>query len=233
MIISEEQLYDYMNCPAYYDMKHNKKIPYSKPMTLVKIMEDLSNYMLTKLMGRMRCSEADLKKKLDEIAEKYKISSKDMLLCLNYMHNMSTWFKNNPVIVADFNSDYQLYTKNDNSINIKIGAVLVDQQKKVSLMYGKFSSRAPEQFQLDRKLKYTLDAKAFHEINRHYIDNVKVIHFKEGTEYGTVREITDYDRVDYIIDGVCNGIEAGSYYPRESVFCGNCHYKQFCKHWIP
>lgn len=232
MLITEEQLFDYITCPCYYDMKYNKGIPVSKEVTMQSLLDQVSRHFYSNLLNKKVCSMDELKRKWDSICEKNKefINSKRNIEGMNYIINFARWASENKLILADFDSTYSIFLDGV-EVQGTIGPISVLPGKRCELLSSRFSNREPNQSDIDKKLKFTLDCYAFKNAYDHDISAVKVVHFKNNKEFTTHRTQTDYDRLCSTVQGVAKGISAGAYYPRESVFCTTCPLKNYCKYW--
>lgn len=232
MVITDEQLFDYITCPAYYDMKHNKRLGYQNVPTMQKLLDQVARHFYSNLLNKKICSMDELKRKWDSICDNNRefINSKKNIEGMNYIINFARWAAANQITIADFDSTYTV-TVDDINIVGQIGPVSVLPGKKCELIVNRFSNREPEQYDIDRRLKYTLDCYAFKNAYNHDISAIKVIHFKNNKEFISHRTQMDYDRLISTIRGVANGISSEAYYPRESVFCNSCEMKPYCKYW--
>lgn len=233
LIITEDQLFDYIKCPAFYDMKYNKKIPYKDTVSMQYLLDQVCRKFYTNLLDKKVLNMQDLKKKWDSVCNGNKdyINSKRNLEGINYIVNFARWASENKIILVDYNSYYSI-SFDDVVVEGTLGAILALPGRKCELLVSKFSTRAPEQFELDKSLKYTLDCYAFRKEYKHNISAVKIVHFKNNKEFTTYRTNNDFERLESTIKGVGNGIRNNSFYPRENVFCGYCYFKEYCKYWI-
>lgn len=232
MNLTENQMFDYIACPAYYDMKYNKKINVQKEPTMQRLLDNVTRHFYSNLLNKKICSMDELKRKWDSVCSKNEeyINSKRNLEGMNYIINFARWAANNKVVLVDFESDYTV-TVDDIKVHGSIGPVAALPGKKCELIVSRFSNREPDQYDLDKKLKYTLDCYAFREAYQHDIDAIRLVHFKNGKEFTSLRNQNDYDRLESTIKGVANGIRSEAFYPRESSFCSSCVMKHFCKFW--
>lgn len=232
MDITENQLFDYITCPAYYDMKYVKRINAKKGPTMQRLLENVSNHFYTNLLNKKICSMDELKRKWDSVCNKNKdyINSKRNLEGINYIVNFARWASDNRIVLVDFQSDY---TVNIDNIRVHgtIGPVAALPGRKCELIVNRFSNREPDQHDLDKRLKYTLDCYAFKEAYNHNIDAIRLVHFKNNKEFTSSRSQMDYDRLESTIKGAANGIRSEAFYPRESNFCSSCEMKSYCKYW--
>lgn len=232
MKITENQMFDYITCPAYYDMKYNKKINVQKSPTMQRLLDNVTSYFYSNLLNKRVCSMDELKRKWDSVCKNNEehINSKRNLEGMNYIVNFARWVSENKIVLVDFESDYVIRI-DDIEVYGTIGPVAALPGRKCELIVNRFSNREPDQYDLDKKLKYTLDCYAFKEAYNHNIDAIRLIHFKNKKEFTSVRNQTDYDRLEATIKGVANGIRSESFYPRESSFCSSCEMKHFCRFW--
>lgn len=232
MDITDRQLFDYITCPAYYDMVYNKKIQTYEPKSMQKLLDKITRYFYSNLLNKKICTMDELKRKWDHICEQNKeyMTSKMNLDGMHYIINFARRAAEAQTVLVDFESDY-IITIDDINIHGTIGPVAALPGKKCELIVDRFSSKLPEQSEIDRKLKYTLDCLAFKHAYDHDIAAVRVINYKNLKELTTYRTQTDYDRLTSTVRGVVNGIESGAFYPRESVFCSQCQMKLYCKYW--
>lgn len=232
MTLTDQQMFDYITCPAYYDMKYNKSIKIKEEPTMQKLLDQVCRYFYTNLLNKKVCTMDELKRKWDKICEQNSqyINSKKNIEGLNYIINFARWAADNRLVLIDFESDYEVYA---NGVIVKgtIGPVVALPGRKCELISSRFSNREPNQTDIDKKLKYTLDCLAFKQAYNHDISAIKVVHFKNNKEFTTNRTQNDYERLASTMVGVANGIRSGSYYPRESVFCSQCEMHPYCKYW--
>lgn len=229
----EEQLYDYIKCPALYDMKYIKKIPIKKEVTFKDCVNRAANYYYANLLNNKIITMNDIKKKWDSICEKNRdiITEKSNIEGLSLLINFVKWNENNKTILADFNSTYEIDIEEINILGT-FNAISVLPGRKCELIYNDFNRVAPEQYYLDKSLKYTMDCFAFEYLYKTKISGIKIIYHKNNTEYYTTRSTGDYDRLFSAVKGIDKGINLKCFYPRENVFCKKCFYKEYCKYWF-
>lgn len=231
--MKEEELFDYIKCPAYYDMKYNKNIPMEKEINMQYLLNNIAKYFYSNLLNKKICSMDELKRKWDHVcqANKQYIDSKKNIEGLNYIINFAKWSANNNLLLADFDSKYKINI-GESSIEGAMSAISILPGKRCELIINKFSNQAPDQYNIDKNIKYTLDCYAFKRLYNYDISIIKIIHHKNNSEFITQRTENDFERLKSTIKGVELGIKHNSYYPRETVFCRSCFYKQYCKYWF-
>lgn len=233
MTINENELFDYIKCPCYYELKYIKKIRAEKNVSMSDLLDQIVRYYYTSLLQNKPYSMNDLKKKWDYICKKYStiINQERNIKGIGFIVNFVRWMNENNIKLVDFNSTYSITFKDVEVIGT-LGAVIAQPKRKCELIITRFSQKKPDQNMLDKKLKYTLDCYAFKEAYEHDINMIRIINFKNNLEYITQRTQTDFDRLEKTIIGVANGIKSKAFYPREeSMYCSSCEMKQFCKFW--
>ena len=93
------------------------------------------------------------------------------------------------------------------------------------------NNRFTEQTLIDMKLKYTIDSYAFQGVYNRRVDGIRVRNVKNAKDFLTFRSQDDFNRLEQTVVNVAECIKRGLYYPRESVMCGTCNTKDYCKAW--
>lgn len=231
--MQEDQLYDYIKCPAMYDMKHIKKIPLNRVNTFKDCIKYVANYYYTNLLNNKVLSTNDIKKKWDNVCEKNTniINDKLNIEGLSLLINFVRWNENNKTVLADFNSSYEMEI-NGVTINGIFNAIAVLPGRKCEIIINDFGRIMPDQYSLDKNLKITLDCMAFKKIYGIDISGIKIIYHKNNTEFYTTRNNNDNQRLISSIKSIDIAIKNNCFYPRENVFCKKCFYKEYCKYWF-
>lgn len=232
MILTEDQFFDYIQCPAKYDLKYNKRIPSSESVTMQKLLDKVVKYFYSNLLDGKVCTMEQLKQKWDSICEKniYFIDTKKNLEGMNYIINFARWASNEQPNIIDFDSSYDIITENT-IFSGNMGAIRMIPNRKFELIINRFNNRTISQNDLDKMLKYTIDCYAFKEQCAVEISAIRLINHKNNEEFISSRSNNDYDRLTSSIKGVASGIENKAFYPRESIYCTSCNYIDFCKYW--
>lgn len=232
MLIKEQQLFDYIECPTYYDLKWRKSIPTEKQISMTSLLNKVTDYFYSNLMQRRVCSIDELKRKWDKVCEQNSnyITTKKNLEGINYIINFARWQADNKTILLDYKSNYSIEI-NDIELQGNIGVIAMLPGRKCELIVNRFSNKELNQSEADRKLKYTLDCYAFKRKYNYDISAIKIISHKNNSVITTQRTMNDYDRLIGTISGVANAINADGYYPRESVFCSYCNLRNYCVYW--
>lgn len=228
--ITETQLFDWMNCPALFEMKYVKQLPITaKKQTVSTLLGKVSSYFYIQLLNGKVCSLAELKRKWDSIAETHSLSQKEVLEGMHEIAKFGNWMGHEQPIVLDINTPYTIVIG-----NVEIQGNLLPVFKKedgVELVHTDFSKRIPDQRLVDLKLKYTLDAFVYQELYGKPVNGIRVHSVKNDKDLRTTRMQPDFDRLISTVTGIGKAIEAGAYYTRENLLCGSCPALQYCGFW--
>lgn len=236
MVITEQQLFDYIMCPALYDVKHNKNIKIDEPISMTRLLSKVSKYFYTTLLNGSVPSSSDLKKKWDSICNQHPgyMDSKKNLEGISLIMKLLQWASSEQIRVADIDSQYRLMFKtNIGPVELvgTMGTILAIPKERFELLITDFSSKVPDQTLVDMKLKYTIDSYAFQGVYNRRVDGIKIHNVKNAKDFLTFRSEDDFSRLERTIANVAQCIKSNLYYPRESVMCSTCTTKDYCKAW--
>lgn len=234
LILSEKQLFDYIYCPAKYDMKYNKKIIIEDTFSINKILEKVSKFFYLYIMENKKIPSFNIiSNKFESLSKNYIdiISSKKYTDSLFQLKNFYNWACSNQIVVIDSDVKYML---KHNNILIEgiMNPIAINKDKNLEFLITNFSSRYADQLESDTKLKYSIDMLAFNKTNKdNKIYATKIHNIKNNKDIITTRNDNDYKRLLKTIENVSCGINSGCYYPRESHMCQNCSYRYYCRGW--
>lgn len=231
MKITEQQFFDYMHCPALFEMKHIRNIPLEEQISSPKLLNRVAKYFYLNLLNGKICTTSELKKKWDSICQGYedKIDAKKILEGMGLIMKLYNWASNEQAVVLDINTPY-IIRVGDTELVGNLGTILAAPNNKYELLITSFSSRLPDQTLIDMKLEYTLEAYVFHEVHNKFVDGVRVHSVKYDKDFYTSRADGDFKRLETAIKNVGKSIENDLYYPREGM-CSTCPAKGYCKYW--
>ena len=231
MDIKEEQIFEYIKCPVYFDLKNNKNIKITE-RSMQKYMNEIMNYFYSNLFQGKVCTINMLKNKWDKICEKNRdmISNKKNLEGLNYIINFVRWISDYQPNIIGYETFFETHFNNIR-LTGSLGVVNKIDNKNYELIINRFGIRTPTQIEIDKNLKYTIDCyilnKEFSKCNI----AIKLINHKNNTEFTSYRTNNDFDRLNTIVLNVAKAIDNKIYYPRENYYCSSCIYKDYCKYW--
>lgn len=232
--LTEQQFFDYIFCPCKYDLKHNRKIAINNNATINDLLNKASKFFYMYVMNNLKTPSFNaLSVKFESLFKPYVevFSAKQYNDGLFLLRNFYNWACDAQVAVIDSDVKYVI-SHNGTVLEGIMNPIAINKDKRLEFLIMNYSSRVPEQLEVDTKLKYSLDTMAFNNSNKdHQIAGTKVHNVKSNKDITTSRNQTDYDRLLSTIDGVSKGIENEIYYPRESHMCASCPYKHYCRGW--
>lgn len=234
MRLTEQQLFDYIFCPCKYDLKYNYKIEIRDDVTINNILNQVVKYFYMYVLNNLKTPTMNqLTTKYESLYKPYSdtINEKKYTEGLFLLRNFYNWACSNQIAVIDSDVRY-LITHKDILLEGVMNPIAINKDKRLEFLVMNFSSRIPDQLEVDTKLKYSIDMLAFNDSNKdHKVMAVKLHQVKSGKDMVTTRNQNDYDRLLSTIEGVANGIKNNIYYPRESHMCITCSYRNYCRGW--
>ena len=235
IVITEEQVFNYIRCPLHYDTVYNKKIVLEKEKTFYGLLKKLATKFLTLLSSGKVMTSSSLKSAWDKIYEQNQdvIPQNRMLEGLDLLMKMYRWAEKVELRVVDQKIPYSI------GIDSRIGridfrghidCVAADKDNDLYLLVLDFGNRMPNQTFLDMKVKFSLDSLALNRVYNKWA-GIKVHYVKGDKDFYTVRKQEDYNRVETAISNIAYSIQQNIFYPRESVFCSSCDMSNFCRAW--
>jgi hypothetical protein len=237
MVITEQQLFDYIACPAMYDVKHNKNIQIEEPVSVAKLLNKVAKYFYMNLLNGKVPTSNDLKKKWDSICVQNPVyvDAKRNLEGMGLIMKLLQWASAEEILVVDMDSQYRLMFQIADPLPVELvgtmGTILALPNNKYELLVTDFSSKMPDQTLIDMKLKYSLDSYAFLGVYNKRVDGVKIRNVKNAKDFLTFRSEDDFHRLKQTVANVAICIKNKLFYPRESVMCSTCNAKDYCKAW--
>lgn len=232
--LTEQQFFDYIFCPCKYDLKYNRKISTSNPVTINGLLNQVSKFFYMHVLNNLKTPSLNmLTAKFESLFQ----TNSDVLSVKQYneglflLRNFYNWACDSQIAVIDPDIKY-IINHNGTILEGIMNPIAINKDKHLEFLIMNYSSRVPEQLEVDTKLKYSLDMLAFNDSSKdHKIDGIRIHNVKSSKDLVTSRNQTDYDRLLSTIDGVSKGISNNIYYPRESYMCSTCSYKHYCRGW--
>jgi hypothetical protein len=230
--ITEQQMFDYIFCPARYHIKYIMNVGVQEPVTMQKMLSKVSKYFFMNLLNGKVCTYKELKSKWDSICTQYPnyFDPKKNITGWGHIVNFVQWAAEQKIIIGDIDQSYRLYIDGVELVG-NIETILVNTKKQFELLYINFNDKDPDQIDIDQKLKYSLDAFAFKSMYKQEIDGIKIHSAKSNRDYLTYRTIPDMERLTATITNVAKGIQNNIFYPRESHLCSSCTSRELCRFW--
>lgn len=232
--LTEQKLFDYINCPCKYDLKYNMNIVIQEDITINSLLKQVSNYFYMYVLNNLKTPTLNmLTNKFESLFKSYVdiFSAKQYSESLFLLRNFYNWACSSQIAVIDSGIKYVI---SHNGIILEgiMNPIAINKDKRLEFLLMNFSSRSPEQLEIDTKLKYSIDMLAFNDSNKdHSVQATKIHNVKSGKDLITTRNSNDFERLYSSIEGVAKGIENNIYYPRESHMCTMCAYRHYCRGW--
>lgn len=232
--LTEQQFFDYIKCPALYDMKYNKRIVLQDELFLINNLKSSARFFFLYILTKLKAPSFNvLSNKFEGLCREDMdlIDNKKYVDSLLKLQNFYNWACDKRIAVFDLDTKYTLPC--DNAIFEGImNPVAINEKKQIEFLDLNFSSRGTNQLEADNKLKYSIDMLTFntiHEDQKAY--GIRIHDVKLNKDTLAFREMEDYDRAVAAINNVATGIINKVFYPRESHMCTSCAYKNFCRGW--
>lgn len=232
MKITEQQMFDYITCPAKYDIKYNKRIDIRDEQTLPKLLNKVAKFFYLNLFNGKVCTANELKAKWDSVCKANMdfIDAKKNLAGWGAIINLLNWAQRNQIVILDVDTTYSFVVDNVEILG-QMDPILAIPGRGMELLITNFSDRLPDQIASDMKLKYSLDSLAFEKVYNKELEGIRIHSVKADKDLFTRRGKMEYKRLEDTITSVAKGIENNIFYPREGPLCSNCSAKEYCKFW--
>ena len=233
MSITEQQLFDYMFCPVKYYLKYKSKIVVQEEVTINKLLTQITKYFYNSVANGKLPTLKQMQTKLDSLCEANKetITPKKSIEMWGQVYNFYNWACDNQIAVIDTDTKYVI-TLGEHIVEGTMSPIALTPAKKLELLIVNFSTRIPDQIEIDTKTKYTLDIMAFNNSNSDMkIDAARIHLLKQNKDLYTTRNNNDYERLNSTVNNIAKSIQNELYYPKETHMCTSCNYRNYCRAW--
>lgn len=227
--LTERQLYDFLNCPALFEMKYIKKLPIQESQTFSSYLTTVGNYFYINLLNEKISTLSDLKRKWDSVCAGQNFTQKQVLDGMHEVARFANWMGNEQPIVLDINTPYTIVV-GDVELSGNMSPIFKKKDRK-ELVITDFSSKLPDQRVIDMKLKYTVEAYAFRELYQEEFVGIRVHNVKHNKDLYTNRTEADFNRMKTTIKGVSQAIQSEAFFARDSFMCPTCPAFTYCRFW--
>lgn len=233
MLMTEQQFFEYIFCPARYELKYIKKIEVEDKVTMNKLLNTIARYFYLNLLNGKVCSINELKNKWDNVcnANPDFIDSKKNLAGMGLIISLTSWAEKEKIDVRDIDTRYTIITNGIELQGCLSGPLLKTPNNKIEMLVNDFNDKLPDQIEIDMKLKYSLDAYGFKSLYNKDLNGINIHSVKHHKDIKTSRGDMEFRRLITTINSVGKGIENKIFYPRENVLCSSCPAKAYCKYW--
>lgn len=236
LVLSEQQIFDYIKCPLRYDSVYNHKMATKNHPSLPELIKRVERAFFVNLMNGKVLSSSEIKRKWDRVCESNQefVNAQKCLDGIDALMKMYRWAASKQIRIADIAMPYIVSVRDDNDVyEIKgeTGAIgLMKDRNRLEIIDIDYSNRALDQFLIDMKLKYSLDLLAAQQLGQD-ISGVHIHHVKSDKDFFTVRSDEDMIRVREAIKNIGRCIKHHLFYPRETLICASCDMKFYCRAW--
>lgn len=233
MKLTEQQLFDYLYCPVKYYLKYKAKIVVPEEVTVNKLLTQVTKFFYNSVANGKLPTLRQMQTKLDSLCEANQeiVSSKKAVEMWAQVYNFYNWACDNKVAVVDTDTKYAI-TLGEHIVEGTMNPIALTPNKQLESLIVNFSSRTPDQLEVDTKLKYTLDTLAFNNANKDMkIQATKIHLLKQNKDLISTRNANDFDRLRSTVNNVAKSIQNELYYPRETHMCTSCNYRNYCRAW--
>lgn len=233
MLLSEEALFSYINCPLLYQATYMQSKTLNKPFNTKSLVKIVINYYMTNLFNGKVKTKKELQIKWDSLCEEYAhvIKKEQVINGWSKIVKATQWCEENRIIVADVGCKYNVLTSNNNTITGLIDYILIHPNKKTEILYFDYGETQIDKAEIEHKLKYTLDYFGFYEVYGQTPDFITIHNIKYNKTEHLFKIQDDQKRLFNITDNICKSIENSIFYPRETYFCKTCPGKYSCNYW--
>lgn len=231
-IFNEEYL-DYLKCPAYYDMKHNRRLE-MKDITSVtdELNKIISGVLHHEMIGAPTPFD-EIKAKWDRICDKKKLDHKKAMDGIDKLIKFARFVKDmRNYKIMGYESEFKIHY--DDYIFVgKTGLIVLDKntKRKEAMLFNPSSNyRNKDILELDPIIGLTV--LGYNILTEDHIDAIKVFNIKRGgLESIPISKNVLIDRTRTSIDNVCKAIKNDILYPRYDFMCARCEAVDYCRYY--
>lgn len=247
MLLTSENMWDYIKCPLHYYFKNvagfNHYLP-SKDDMFKEVIEKMIKFYYYSLLDGKVPSMQEMKLKYnsmlksmmqqtrkDPVENPLVASKKDYeRRGLAYIVGFYNWASKNASIPVAIDKEF-IINVGDHRLSGNIEILRQTADKKIDLLIIKTWESMPDDFMIDTDLDITLQYMAVRSIYDIIPDSATIYVVKNSIEMVTTRNQDQIKRLITVANNVAKSIENNIYYPRWNLYCKKCDHKELCKHW--
>ena len=235
MIMTVEELFDYMNCPLHHNFKYIKCIPDNDISDKQKFNDSIDlvvrnfYYML---MDDKFLNPNELKMKWQTACQStgHIIEANDSIKALKILTSFHDWAKDNCGVAFDIDREC-LIPIGDDKICYKLPIIRQKFDKTVDILHLKHWKASIDTFKIETDIEFALSVLAFHIVYDSVPDTVTVFNCITGKELILRIGNNELTRIQSTIDNIMKAVASNIKYPRWNIYCNTCAYKPQCKSW--
>jgi len=235
IVLSEDQIWDYMMCPAHFEMARRKVVP-TKSQTLKDYIDIVTKRFLANLMNGDILPVDQLKKDWDKICRRHSdfIDQRKCIAGYAAISKLYSWAEKVRLRVLDIMVPYAILVNGREGQKIDIRGEIpfigVNQRNVVEILTIDYSEKHTNQVRTDMNLRHTLHCYAYQkQIGRDV--GIHVRNLKYDEDIFSFRTIDDFKRVERTIADIGYAISKELFYPREGLGCVACNVAGACRVW--
>ena len=235
VVLTEKQIWNYMLCPAHFEMAQRKIVPEESP-TLSYYINIIAKQFFVNLMDGVILTPDKLKKKWDIICQKNLdfLVHKKCIAGYAAISKMYSWAERVQLRILDVSVPYNiLFRGRENQlITVKgeIPVIGINRGNKAEILKLDFGDKHTSQVRTDMNLKFTLQSLAYRKQTGRDI-GIHVRNLKYEENIFSFRTEEDYKRLNRTIADISYSIEKELFYPREGLGCVTCNVAGACRVW--
>jgi CRISPR/Cas system-associated exonuclease Cas4 (RecB family) len=250
--ISCEQLYDYLDCPLKFSIKHVAKLDLDNNINIAfsKTVHEVIYNFWYRILDNKPMSEVDIYNKwastwatrsefdINEHMIASKASHTNEIAKLGQrgatmIHNFYKDASKNIGIPLAINQDFEVPI-GQHILSGKfelVREVIEQERRRIEITDYRTGQTSPDQFTLDNDLYLTVQVYAFRKLFEAHERDVFYYFLKDDKKIKVKRNLHDFARLSRMVDFIVTSIENRVYYPRQSFQCKQCMYKSICENW--
>lgn len=234
-ILTEDQIWDYMMCPAHFEMARRKIVPIIS-QTLTGYINIIVKRFFANLMDGVILDLDKLKKDWDIICKQNSdfINQKKCIAGYSAITKVYSWAERVRLRILDIAAPYDiLFTIRDNQlVDIKgeIPVLAVNEGNKIEILVMDYGEKHTSQIRTDMNLRYTLQCFAYKKQTGRDI-GIHVRNLKYNEDIFSFRTQDDFKRLNRTISDISYSINKELFYPREGLGCTFCNVAGACRVW--
>lgn len=235
IILTEDQIWDYMMCPAHFEMARRKVVP-TVSLTLKHYLDTITKRFFIELMNGVVPTLDSLKKEWDKVCVSNSnfIDQKKCVMGYASISRMYKWAESIGLRILDVMVPYaMLITGRDGQIidvRGEIPFIGVNKNNTVEILSIDYSDKHTNQVRTDMNLRYTLQCYAYRKQVRRDI-GIHIRNLKYNEDIFSFRTSDDFKRVERTIADISYSINKELFYPREGLGCITCNVAGACRVW--
>lgn len=235
--ITEDQLFDYLYCPIYYQLKYkHARFLVDRPPTMNRLLNQIVRGFCIKLRDGIVEPLPVLRRRWDMLCKKYPsyLNNQRIREGIADLNKVYNWAYANELRIANVGSNYTLLARDGQdeiTYHGTLGIIIANHNNIPENLVFDFSKTVQDQALLDLKLKTTFEHIGFYALynNKLTLAGTRIHNVKHGKDSYTTRDImSELPRIKKIIINVFRAIQNEIWYPHETPLCKSCNVRDFC-----